>query len=180
MAEDGSASVSRRGLLRFGGAAALVVGFCIPLRGATEAAERAAFAPNAFVRVDHKGDVTLVMPQVEMGQGTYTSISMILAEELDADWSRVRFEHAPPDEAHYANPMLSIQATGSRHERTGLPPMCTVQAPHWAMPHPNLVPVRPRMSRSTQSSGVSGATSTARAWPFTVREITRRLLASRH
>ena len=113
MAEDGSASVSRRGLLRLSGATALVVGFCIPLRGATEAAERAAFSPNAFVRVDQKGDVTLVMPQVEMGQGTYTSISMILAEELDADWSRVRVEHAPPDEAHYANPMLSIQATGN-------------------------------------------------------------------
>src|SRR5215831_9240285 len=53
------------------------------------------------------------MPQVEMGQGTYTSISMILAEELDADWNRVRPEHAPPDEKHYANPDLSIQATGN-------------------------------------------------------------------
>jgi len=53
------------------------------------------------------------MPQVEMGQGTYTSISMILAEELDADWSRVRPEHAPPDEKHYANPDLTIQATGN-------------------------------------------------------------------
>ena len=46
------------------------------------------------------------MPQVEMGQGTYTSISMVLAEELDADWSRVRPEHAPADEKHYANPEL--------------------------------------------------------------------------
>jgi isoquinoline 1-oxidoreductase beta subunit len=48
-----------------------------------------------------------------MGQGTYTSISMILAEELDADWNRVRTEHAPPDEKNYANPELSIQATGN-------------------------------------------------------------------
>ena len=60
-----------------------------------------------------QGDVTLIMPQVEMGQGTYTSISMILAEELDADWSRVRVEHAPADEKLYANPDLSIQATGN-------------------------------------------------------------------
>ena len=93
--------------------AALVVGFCIPLRRAVEAAEAGTFSPNAFVGIDHQGDVTLVMPQVEMGQGTYTSISMILAEELDADWGRVRVEHAPPDEAHYANPMLTIQATGN-------------------------------------------------------------------
>ena len=48
-----------------------------------------------------------------MGQGTYTSISMILAEELDADWSRVRVEHAPADEKLYANPILTIQATGN-------------------------------------------------------------------
>ena len=48
-----------------------------------------------------------------MGQGVYTSISMILAEELDADWAKVKTEHAPPDEAHYANPMLEMQATGN-------------------------------------------------------------------
>src|SRR5580704_13312214 len=105
--------VSRRGLFGMTGAAALVVGFCVPLRQASEAAESAAFAPNAFIRIDSQGEVTLVMPQVEMGQGTYTSISMILAEELDADWSRVRVEHAPPDEAHYANALLGMQATGN-------------------------------------------------------------------
>ena len=109
---EGSSGPSRRALFGMT-SAALVVGFCIPLSRAVEAAEAAAFSPNAFVRIDRQGDVTLVMPQVEMGQGTYTSISMILAEELDADWSRVRVEHAPPDEAHYANPMLTIQATGN-------------------------------------------------------------------
>jgi len=71
------------------------------------------YAPNAFIRIDRQGNVTLVMPQVEMGQGVYTSISMILAEELDADWTKVKTEHAPPDEAHYANPMLGMQATGN-------------------------------------------------------------------
>src|SRR5260221_1983125 len=70
------------------------------------------FAPNAFIRIDHAGKTTLVMPQVEMGQGTYTSISMILAEELDADWSLVRVEHAPADEKLYANPDLGFQGTG--------------------------------------------------------------------
>jgi isoquinoline 1-oxidoreductase subunit beta len=52
------------------------------------------------------------MPQVEMGKGTYTSISMILAEELDADWSLVRVEHAPAHEKLYANPELGFQGTG--------------------------------------------------------------------
>src|SRR6202035_3113363 len=53
------------------------------------------------------------MPQVEMGQGVYTSISMILAEELDADFSRVALEHAPPSDKLYGNPMFGIQATGN-------------------------------------------------------------------
>ena len=54
----------------------------------------------------------MIMPQVEMGQGTYTSISMILAEELDADWSLVRVEHAPADDKLYTNPDLGFQVTG--------------------------------------------------------------------
>ena len=104
-------SPSRRGLLQAGGAM-LVVGFVAPF--AARALQNAgAYAPNAFIRIDRQGDVTLVMPQVEMGQGVYTAISMVLAEELDADWAKVKTEHAPPDEAHYANPMLGMQATGN-------------------------------------------------------------------
>jgi isoquinoline 1-oxidoreductase beta subunit len=53
------------------------------------------------------------MPQVEMGQGVYTSIAMILAEELDADMARVKLAHAPPDDKLYGNPMFGIQATGN-------------------------------------------------------------------
>ena len=70
------------------------------------------FAPNAFIRIDRSGQTTLVMPQVEMGQGIYTSIAMILAEELDADFSTVVLQHAPPNEKLYANPAFGIQATG--------------------------------------------------------------------
>ncbi|HEX3407508.1 MAG TPA: molybdopterin cofactor-binding domain-containing protein [Caulobacteraceae bacterium] len=101
---------SRRSLLR-AGAAVLVVGFVAPL--AASAVEDAGYKPNAFIRIDRQGDVTLIMPQVEMGQGVYTAISMVLAEELDADWAKVRTEHAPADEADYANPMLGMQATGN-------------------------------------------------------------------
>ena len=81
--------------------------------GTSGAPPAGGFAPNAFIRIDPAGKVTLVMPQVEMGQGTYTSISMILAEELDADWSQVGFEHAPPNDALYGNPVFHQQMTGN-------------------------------------------------------------------
>src|SRR5712691_7052771 len=61
--------------------------------------------------------------------------------------------------------------TGVTHARTGLPSTCTVHAPHWAMPHPYLVPVRFRFSRTTQRRGTSGSTSTCWALPLTVTEI---------
>ena len=108
-----SANPSRRALLQVGAAAGggLLLGFLAPVGKA--AGPGSGFAPNAFIRIDPAGKVTLIMPQVEMGQGTYTSISMILAEELDADWSQVTFDHAPPSDALYANPVFGLQVTGN-------------------------------------------------------------------
>ncbi len=71
------------------------------------------FAPNAFIRIDATGHTTLVMPQVEMGQGVYTAVAMILAEELDADLSQVTLQHAPPNDKLYANPTFGLQVTGN-------------------------------------------------------------------
>src|ERR1700761_35752 len=110
-------SLSRRTMLE-GGVAALIVGFTVPAFAANEPEQppddvTGKFAPNAFIRIGRDGIVTLVMPQVEMGQAVYTSISMILAEELDAAFENVRAEHAPPNEALYKNPMLGMQATGN-------------------------------------------------------------------
>ena len=104
--------VSRRALLRAGAAigAQLVVG--IPLSGALGAqAAGSAFAPNAFVAISADDKVTLVMPAVEMGQGAYTSLAAMLAEELDVPLGSVSLQHAPPD-PKYVNPALGIQATG--------------------------------------------------------------------
>ena len=114
----GQTRPSRRALLQVAAAAGggLLVGFVAPVSpaaGKVGDAPAHGFAPNAFIRIDPAGKVTLVMPQVEMGQGTYTSISMILAEELDADWSQVGFEHAPPSDALYANPTFHQQMTGN-------------------------------------------------------------------
>src|SRR5579863_7912781 len=101
-----SGSVSRRTLVKAGLAGGLVLALRRPLRAANEPEQppdnpAGQFAPNAFIRIDHAGKTTLVMPQVEMGQGVYTAISMILAEELDADFSKVALEHAPPSDKLY-------------------------------------------------------------------------------
>ena len=72
-----------------------------------------AFAPNAFIRVGTDGGITLVMPQVEMGQGMYTSMPMLLAEELEVGLDQVKLEHAPPDEKLYGNPLFGMQMTGA-------------------------------------------------------------------
>ena len=106
-------TLSRRNFIRSTGATAFILGFYVPLERTSGALDRKTYAPNGFIRIDPQGNVTLIIPQVEMGQGTYTSLSMVMADELDADWSRVKVEHAPPDEKLYANPMLSIQATGN-------------------------------------------------------------------
>jgi isoquinoline 1-oxidoreductase beta subunit len=80
--------------------------------GEAEAAD--GFAPNAFIRIERDGKIVLTMPYVEMGQGTYTSIPMLIAEELEVDLAQVQLEHAPPDEKLYGNPLLGgVQATGN-------------------------------------------------------------------
>jgi isoquinoline 1-oxidoreductase beta subunit len=89
-----------------------MVGFHLPL-GDGARADTSVFAPNAFIRIDAGGKVTLIMPQVEMGQGIYTSVAMILAEELDAAFDQVGLEAAPPNDKLYGNPVFGIQVTGN-------------------------------------------------------------------
>jgi len=70
------------------------------------------FAPDGFIRIDHNGQVTLIMPKVEMGQGVYTSIPMLIAEELEVALDQVQLEAAPPNEKLYSDPNLGGQLTG--------------------------------------------------------------------
>src|ERR1700736_2402546 len=82
-------------------------------REAAVGATPVVFAPNAFVRIGPDGSVTVIAKHVEMGQGAYTGIATVLAEELDADWARVRVESAPADAVRYANLAFGkIQGTG--------------------------------------------------------------------
>ena len=114
------AALSRRVVLQSGLAGGLVLAFQWPLRAApVNEPEQppdhpdGQFAPNAFIRIDNAGKTTLVIPQAEMGQGVYTAIAMILAEELDADFAQVVIKHAPPSDKLYANPLFGIQVTGN-------------------------------------------------------------------
>jgi len=100
------------------GAVALTIGF--ELGGATRRAfgapaspvAAAGFTPNAFLRIGSDSSVTVIAKHVEMGQGAYTGIATIVAEELDADWKQVRVESAPADAKRYANFVFGMQGTG--------------------------------------------------------------------
>ena len=82
--------------------------------GEAEAGRAGGFAPNAFIRIESDGRIVLIMPYVEMGQGTYTSIPMLIAEELEVDLKQVQLKHAPPNEKLYGNPLIGgVQATGN-------------------------------------------------------------------
>jgi isoquinoline 1-oxidoreductase beta subunit len=111
-----TATLSRRAFLQTGAAAGggLLLSLQLPV-AAAEAAARGnpGFAPNAFIRISGEGQVVLTMPYVEMGQGTYTAVPMLIAEELEVALDQVRLEHAPPDRARYGNPVVAgEQITG--------------------------------------------------------------------
>jgi isoquinoline 1-oxidoreductase subunit beta len=118
VSEKISGEVSRRALLTGGLAGGFLLAFHLPVRAVNEPVQPpdvtdGKFAPNAFIRIDNAGKTTLVMPQVEMGQGVYTAVAMILAEELDADFVQLTLEHAPPNDKLYGNPTFGLQVTGN-------------------------------------------------------------------
>ncbi len=90
-------NVSRREFFKATGALVLAVAF--PATGQ----DKPAFAPNAFVRIDADNTVTVIVKHLEMGQGTYTGLPTLVAEELDADWAQIRAEGAPADAKRYNN-----------------------------------------------------------------------------
>src|SRR5262245_12923889 len=112
-------NLSRRAALR--GMAGLVIGVALPLpalaqSGAARAFQpgsgAAAFVPNAFVRVGADDTVTVLIKHIEFGQGPFTGLATLVAEEMDADWSKVRAEHAPSNADLYKNFAFGAQGTG--------------------------------------------------------------------
>ncbi len=107
--------VSRREMLL--GLGALVVGAVVPLPGRSGRllGAEAATAPlvaNAFVCIAPDSTVTVLSPNIELGQGPFTGLATLVADELDADWSQMRAAHAPADARLYANPSFGVQGTG--------------------------------------------------------------------
>lgn len=109
-------NLSRRGFLKATGG--LTLGVIVPQTlaqsgpGKTVGAAAAAFEPNAFVRIAPDSTVTVIVKHLEMGQGTYTGLPTLVAEELDADWSQVRAQGAPADAKRYNN-LLWGEAQGT-------------------------------------------------------------------
>jgi isoquinoline 1-oxidoreductase beta subunit len=125
------AGLSRRTFLKLGlsagatAAGGLLIGFGVRAAGADggtgrsviggdgiETPQDGVFAPNAFVQIDKRGKVVLIMPKVEMGQGVYTALPMLIAEELEVPLDSVTIDHAPPDETRFTDPLLGGQLTG--------------------------------------------------------------------
>lgn len=114
--------VTRRDFLKAGATAGAGLTLAFSLAGCSRRegngedgalAGQRVFEPNAFVRIGEDGTVTVIAKHLEMGQGTYTGLATIVAEELDADWGRIRVEGAPADAAKYNNTLLGpIQGTG--------------------------------------------------------------------
>src|SRR3954447_9212011 len=118
VAADAPAHLSRRKFLASAaGGGAFMLGLRLSVAHGGEGT--GTFTPNAFIRIGGDGQIVLTMPYVEMGQGTYTSIPMLIAEELEVGLDQVRLEHAPPNEKLYANPMLGEQATGNSNAIRG-------------------------------------------------------------
>jgi isoquinoline 1-oxidoreductase beta subunit len=115
-------NLSRRRFLQ--GSAGLTLGFCLPApalaapaagpgKAGKGVAAAAPFEPNAFLRIGSDNTVTVISKHLEMGQGTYTGLATIVAEELDADWNSVRVEGAPADAKRYNNLLWGpVQGTG--------------------------------------------------------------------
>ncbi|MGH7349382.1 MAG: molybdopterin cofactor-binding domain-containing protein, partial [Candidatus Rokuibacteriota bacterium] len=107
-----TARIGRRALLQNGLAvgAGLTIGFRFP--GSPRAQTAGVFAPNQWLSIDRDGLVTITNSVPEMGQGSLTTTTMIIADELDADWKKIRVQQAPADPKRYANPVTGSQAYG--------------------------------------------------------------------
>jgi hypothetical protein len=164
-------NLSRRHFLQ--GSAGLTLGFCLPVMaaGATgksgvvigntaNAASAATFEPNAFLRIGADNSVTVISKHLEMGQGTYTGLATILADELDADWKRVRVEGAAADAKRYNNTFWDRRRAPAAARRWPIPGIrCARPAPPggpcWLQPQPNAgMSAWPTLWSATASSAI--------------------------
>src|SRR5262249_21326970 len=115
---DGMKDVTRRDFLKASAtsAAGLIIGFHLPSASLVALAEEPAKAPqlpppNAFLRIAPDESISVLLAHSEMGQGIWTALPILLAEELECDWSKIRVEHAPAAPV-YAHTAFGMQMTG--------------------------------------------------------------------
>jgi len=110
------AGLSRRAILKGGGA--LIIGFMLPMGVSRLAAQPPGAGgpppvdPNAFIRIAPDSSVTVLIKHIEFGQGPFTGLATLVADEMDADWAQMRAEHAPGNQKLYANLFMGMQGTG--------------------------------------------------------------------
>jgi isoquinoline 1-oxidoreductase beta subunit len=96
-------SINRRTFLKSGAAAAggFMLSFYIPSQAKDNGVDKSTFAPNAFLRISQDNAITIILSKVEMGQGIWTTLPMLVAEELDCELKSVQVQHSPPSTAYY-------------------------------------------------------------------------------
>lgn len=112
MTAPGLSAASRREFLKAGGALVLALHLPGAARAAARQAPEVPVQPNAFLRIGADDVVTILSKHIEFGQGPWTGLATLIAEELDADWAQMRAAHAPGDVALYANLFMRAQLTG--------------------------------------------------------------------
>jgi isoquinoline 1-oxidoreductase beta subunit len=114
MIQRHASSPSRRDFLKVSAAAGggLLISLYLPeISIGQQSSTEHAFRPNAFLRIGADESVTVILGKSEMGTGIYTSLPMLVAEELEVDWRNVRFEAAPVDKVYF-HPSFGMQMTG--------------------------------------------------------------------
>ncbi|MGA7920623.1 MAG: molybdopterin cofactor-binding domain-containing protein [Candidatus Acidiferrales bacterium] len=136
------ANTSRREFLKSSsaGGAGLILAFCLPSFAGAAAADEVRVEPNAFINIAPNGDIRLTITRSEMGQGVRTALAMILAEELDADWSHVRIEQGDCDPKYgdmTTGGSMSIRSTWDPLRKAGASArdmLLTAAAETWSVP----------------------------------------------
>jgi isoquinoline 1-oxidoreductase beta subunit len=156
--------------------AGLVIGFHVmPKKAQAQAPAPANYPPNAFVRIAPDNSITIISKHTEMGQGIYTGLATIVAEELDADWSQVRVESAPVNAQLYAHLMLGVQGTGGSMSipnswmqyrsvgATARAMLVAAAAEEWGVPADSITVSKSVLSHASGKSATFGDFATAAA-----------------
>lgn len=175
-----STGLTRRALLKKGmeGSLGLTIAVMLPVSLTSCASDdpiaqpatptNTEFVPNAFIRVNSDNTITIISKHLEMGQGTYTGLATLIAEEMDADWSQIHTEAAPADASRYNNLSWGpYQGTGGSSAiansftqmreagATARAMLVAAAAQQWQVPPDSLTVLKGRITHAASSRGAS-------------------------